>query len=123
MPGTLPLDAWAVNTQKRTMNKRCSLHTRIANAKKAEKPRAAGDTGGADALAAANRKLMADDPGHGLEIPCYDTAADSWSVIEELAPGQSVVATRAERLDNMIVIPTGETRPGVRTRHVSGLRP
>jgi solute:Na+ symporter, SSS family len=99
---------------------RCSLHKRIANAKKAELLRAAGDAAGAEALETANRDLMATDAGHALEILCYDTAQDTWEVLGTLPPGHSVVATRAEQLGATIVIPTGETRPGVRTRRIIG---
>lgn len=99
---------------------RCSLHKRIANAQQAERLRAAGDARGADALEAANHELMATDPGHALEILSYDTVADAWEVAGKLPADHSVVAARAERLDGTIVIPTGETRPGVRTRRVMG---
>ncbi len=101
-------------------SRRCSLHKRIANAKAAERRRLARDTAGVSALEAENRRLMAADPGHALEILSYNTVDDTWEVAGRLTPGHSVVATRAEWLDGTIVIPSGETRPGVRTRRVMG---
>jgi N-acetylneuraminic acid mutarotase len=50
------------------------------------------------------------------EVLAYDTRADKWSVVSSMPQG--VVTTGVVFWKNHIVIPSGEIRPGVRTRHV-----
>ena len=59
-------------------------------------------------------------PPFPRDVLAYDTRSDSWRVVGEMPVG--VVTTSATRWTNFFVIPSGETRPGVRTPRVQAIR-
>ena len=52
-------------------------------------------------------------------VMSYNTSSNRWSSVGQMP--EAVVTTKAVRWGNMIVVPSGEIRPGIRTRQVQGL--
>ena len=100
-------------------SKRCSVGERIANGKKIQAAKTQVEK---DAITDINWKLMANDPGHRQETLIYDTGKDAWTIGDKMPEGTSVVTVQAVRWSDLIVIPSGETRPGVRTARVTVLK-
>jgi solute:Na+ symporter, SSS family len=75
------------------------------------------DTGEAKAatLKAKQAKMLDNHAGFSRDILIYDTVSDSWSLAGKFPTG-SHVTTTAAWWDGAVVIPSGEVRPGVRTR-------
>ena len=76
-----------------------------------------GDTPLADQLGAQRNKLRDTHPGFTRDILLYHTITDTW-VKKGETPETSQVTTSAVQWRDSIVIPTGEIRPGVRTRKI-----
>ena len=71
---------------------------------------------------AAKRAIYVGHPGFGREVLAYDTRRDRWRVVDR-APGAPQVTTLAVKVGGMVVIPSGEIRPGVRTPDVIRVLP
>ena len=72
---------------------------------------------------ATGRYVTMDAPDRPLfprDVVAYDTRADRWAKVGEMPLG--VVTTTAATWRGLVVIPSGETRPGIRTPKVQGLR-
>jgi cyclically-permuted mutarotase family protein len=66
---------------------------------------------------AAKRKIYGAHPGFSREVLSYDPNRDTWRVAAQ-APVPLPVTTTAVAWSGEVVIPSGEIRPGVRTRDV-----
>lgn len=100
-------------------SERCSVGERIENGKKIQSATTQAEK---DSLTNFNWKLMAEDSGHRQETLIYNTRNDSWTIGAKMPKGSSVVTVQAVKWGDMIVIPSGETRPGVRTARVTVLK-
>jgi len=76
-----------------------------------------GDHAAVQKLEAEKKKLQASHPGFQSQITAFDTRSEQYSAAGVFPVG-SHVTTNAFRWQGGIVIPTGEIRPGVRTRKV-----
>jgi len=110
---------------------RCSVKHRVANAARIETIKADAAAGRIGASAAEkrieglleeNQMRMALDAGHREEVFEYDATADRWQVAGRIPHGLSTLATKALPFAGGVVIPSGETRPGVRTPALSLVR-
>lgn len=77
------------------------------------------DTLQKEALKAERAKLLRAHPGFRKEVLLYNTVTNTWTAIDSIPyPGQ--VTTHALRMGNDILIPSGETKAGVRTPDIVG---
>lgn len=70
-----------------------------------------------DSLIAAKNKLQVNHPGFRTEVIAYDLVAEQWKDLGKVS-GHSPVTTTAVLQDDLIVIPSGEIRAGVRTDQI-----
>ncbi len=62
---------------------------------------------------------LSECPTFPLDVLAYDTNRNRWTRAGQMP--EAVVTTKAVRWGDLIVIPSGEIRPGIRTRQVQGL--
>ena len=62
---------------------------------------------------------LSECPTFPLDVLAYDTNRNRWTRAGQMPA--AVVTTKAVRWGDLIVIPSGEIRPGIRTRQVQGL--
>ena len=62
---------------------------------------------------------LSECPTFPRDVLAYDTHRNRWTRLGEMPA--AVVTTKAVRWGDLIVIPSGEIRPGIRTRQVQGL--
>ena len=70
-----------------------------------------------DSLIVAKNSLQANHPGFGQQVIAFDIKAKQWRDLEKIN-GQSPVTTTAVLSDDLILIPSGEIRAGVRTDQI-----
>lgn len=78
------------------------------------------DTTQLQALSMERETLIRDHPGFTKDIWAFHTITQSWTKIGEL-PGRPQVTTTAVKWDDRIIIPSGETSPGIRTAAVTSV--
>lgn len=81
---------------------------------------AAGDTKRVSQLESEVRAGLDDHAGFSRRVLEYDIEKNKWRAVGEL-PFPTPVTTTAARWNNRVVLPTGETRPGIRSSAVWGL--
>ncbi len=62
---------------------------------------------------------LSECPTFPLDVMAYDTGSNRWNRAGRMP--EAVVTTKAVRWGDLIVVPSGEIRPGIRTRQVQGL--
>ena len=70
-----------------------------------------------DSLIAAKNQLQVNHPGFRQEVIAYDLKGKQWKELGKIV-GLSPVTTTAVLKDNLVVIPSGEIRAGVRTDQI-----
>lgn len=63
--------------------------------------------------------MLTNHPGFSKDILTFNTLSKTWEKIGEMA-GESPVTTTAFSWNGILVIPSGEIRPGIRTPNVKG---
>lgn len=71
----------------------------------------------AEAFGRFNLALLANHPGFGRDVLAYDPATGAWSKLADF-PDACPVTTPAVRWGEAIFLPSGETRPGVRSGRI-----
>jgi len=62
---------------------------------------------------------LSECPSFPRDVMAYDTESNRWQRAGEMP--EAVVTTKAVRWGDLIVVPSGEIRPGIRTRQVQAL--
>lgn len=83
--------------------------------------KAAGDDATAAALETTKLALLNNHPGFSPDVLLYHAITDTWIKTTEI-PGVPAVTTGAAGWDGMVVIPTGERSPGIRTPSVTAFK-
>jgi len=87
------------------------VETLIAEAKKTSDPQKAQQ------LIASKNQLQVKHPGFGRAVWRYDLKLKEWNQMGEL-PADGPVTTTAVVWDNMVIVPSGEIKAGVRTPQI-----